>query len=523
MKRVFFLSFAAAAVCLWAASVSVAQTGYSPVYLASNAFPTDINNRGQVVGYYAPFGNPPIGGFIWSQLTGLQNLGAFPDAALNNVRANAINDAGVVVGYAHSDDFSQQQAFVWNIASEPQLSAFPYSRALDINERGAILTNNAIWSGPGQITPLSFFEPTGLNRFKQTAWFAGGGFNFFGSPESDFYVDPPMGEEYAFTTGINDASQVIGYSTLGNDGPFNSSGFVWDEQEGYVSLTSDPDTWSVPAAINNDGTVVGIRGSRSAPFNPLPFIWDRSSGMRDLSFSDGSFQPSGINDRGQIVGYDGYSAVLLNPINLGPDSVPPKTRLILSGPAGGNGWYLGPVSARLRAYDRGGNGMGTTYFQRNGGVQTTYIEDQELSFTTSGVAGEQLAFWSVDSGGIAESMQTTTIRIDDTIPQGVSVAVPSSLKASKKVPQATVLVLGRLRDTISGLSPNVVYFVEDEYGLHAPSGLISVSSGGYFVAPVSLALKRNPGDADGRLYRIRVFCNDIAGNSRELVTEVRVR
>lgn len=83
------------------------QSGGVPMHLASRADVTDINDLGQVVGGVEVNGfdaSPSDQGWIWSESTGLYELGA-------GSGATEINELGVVVGYSTID--GRRQATLW--------------------------------------------------------------------------------------------------------------------------------------------------------------------------------------------------------------------------------------------------------------------------------------------------------------------------------------------------------------------------------------------------------------------------
>lgn len=106
--------------------------------------------------------------------------------------------------------------------------------------------------------------------------------------------------------------------------------------------------------------------------------------------------------------YEGKDAALY------PDAVPPCTNAI----GVPQGWAYGPVSVELSADDTGVAGVGTTYYA-TGAYSTPNIRySAPILFNTEGV--NTLKFYSVDTIGNAESVKTTTIRIDNAPPTTTS-------------------------------------------------------------------------------------------------------
>ena len=83
----------------------------------------------------------------------------------------------------------------------------------------------------------------------------------------------------------------------------------------------------------------------------------------------------------------------------------------LSGPAGANGWYVGPVTVTLAASDpEPGSGVASTHFSLDGGALQTYTG----SFTVSTDAVHRVDFYSTDNAGNVEATQSQTIKLDQT-------------------------------------------------------------------------------------------------------------
>ena len=105
---------------------------------------------------------------------------------------------------------------------------------------------------------------------------------------------------------LNDAGQVVGGNTFA---------FLWSGGRRTILGTlpqeyAEDFTCSVSNGINNHGQIVGSSGS----YGPIGmsglqfergFLYD-SGRFRQFTHRDESFEPSAINDRGQVVGLDGY-------------------------------------------------------------------------------------------------------------------------------------------------------------------------------------------------------------------------
>lgn len=88
-------------------------------------------------------------------------------------------------------------------------------------------------------------------------------------------------------------------------------------------------------------------------------------------------------------------------------------------PDGANGWYRTPVTVTLTARDAQ-SGMGYTVYRVNHGHWQTYTTP--IAVTAQGTT--TVAYYSVDSRGNVEEVQTVTVKIDTTAPSSVADAPP---------------------------------------------------------------------------------------------------
>ncbi|MDD5687129.1 MAG: carbohydrate binding domain-containing protein [Elusimicrobia bacterium] len=103
------------------------------------------------------------------------------------------------------------------------------------------------------------------------------------------------------------------------------------------------------------------------------------------------------------------------------DTYSPSTTCNLSGTFGENGWYKSDVTVTLNAYD-----------VTSGVNKTLYLVDGDLSaqtYTTPfaiGANGEHTVYyWSYDNTGNGEATHSQTVKIDKTVPSGLSVLITS--------------------------------------------------------------------------------------------------
>jgi hypothetical protein len=185
----------------------------------------------------------------------------------------------------------------------------------------------------------------------------------------------------------------------------------------------------------------------------------------------------------------------------------PSTSISLSGPAGSNGWYIGPVTVTLAATDPDvPPGSLTTYFSIDGGA----IQQYSVPFSIATDGQHVVTFFSKDPSGNVESTHTQTVNIDQTAPQLTGAANTTSLwpPNGKLVP---VTITGRITDSRSGVDPSKVGFsVTDSLGQVHPSGPITLNTDGTFSFTVLLEAKGQ--DQDGRTYTLVISGQDQAGN-----------
>ncbi|MBN9134025.1 MAG: PEP-CTERM sorting domain-containing protein [Nitrosospira multiformis] len=109
-----------------------------------------------------------------------------------------------------------------------------------------------------------------------------------------------LGGAGSYANGINDAGQVVGYSSIaeGNDHAF----ITGPNGRGMRDLGTLGGNWSQASGINDTGQVVGY--SLTADRTPHAFITGPDGvGMRDLGTLGGNASMAyGINDAGQVVG-----------------------------------------------------------------------------------------------------------------------------------------------------------------------------------------------------------------------------
>jgi probable HAF family extracellular repeat protein len=282
--------------------------------LGGNSYASDINNAGQVVGWYDSASSWSDHGFFWQngKMTDIASICApmpFPPR---------INNAGQVVGNCNTT------GILWKNKTTTNL---PLTYAYDINDAGTVvgmLDSPVAWNQQDGINHLgtlgSFFgNAQGINNQGSLVAVASANvyephtFLWKNSTPNDigtlFYPSslPPAR--------INNKEQIVG-TTIGQSG---SRAILW-QNGNTLDLGTLGGRESFPTDINKVGKVVGF--SETSSRSSHAFVWFNNK-MRDLNnlLPPNSgwelTQALGINDKGQIVGYGTHDgqirAFLLTP------------------------------------------------------------------------------------------------------------------------------------------------------------------------------------------------------------------
>ena len=283
----------------------ITDLGTLPGGLFSSA--TDINAASEVVGYSSYSGGGPHA-FRWTTGGGMFDLGTLAGATNDISQANAINDAGEIVGWSASPLNIGSAAFFWSPASgmvmlpsEPSIDAVAY----DINASHQIVGYGAV---PGGTSEVLQWTPNGA-----------GGWTVIGLGL------PPGGiPGIAKALGVNATGGIVGESNAGgfilSGGAFRSlgsgtsarriaagrtvgagsiTGFATGQALEWPSLTGLPFPlgyltvpYSVGLDVNGANHVVGVSGSPvlSGAFPDMgrAFYWDCAGGMVDMGSLGGS-------------------------------------------------------------------------------------------------------------------------------------------------------------------------------------------------------------------------------------------
>jgi uncharacterized membrane protein len=274
---------------------SYVPSGLNPLPGGSFAIPSSVNNRGQIVGQSYRT-STETAAVIWNGATPTA-LGSFGNVS----ETIGINNAGRVVGYSGNTDSAGRLtgavATIWKGSTPTALQPLnnsSYSFATSINDRGKIVgysgdqavVQAVVWNGT---------TPTQLNA---------------------------LGAQISFAKDINNSGQIVGWA-IGS----STYGIVWNNRLTPTQLGS-LGGGSVANAINNSGSIVGESAVPGVSNHADATIWDGTTvpsdrcttprlephcapilaiDLNSLLDSSGSgwtlIDASGINSRGQIVGY----------------------------------------------------------------------------------------------------------------------------------------------------------------------------------------------------------------------------
>ncbi|MBM4112397.1 MAG: hypothetical protein FJ253_03330 [Phycisphaerae bacterium] len=254
--------------------------------------------------------------------------GASPDGAI----ANAVNDAGVVVGYMYAGQFSQYfVGVIWwpdgTVEEIPSLIGIPNSPATDINDAGTIVG----YSGglpyvleDGVMTSIP--SPKLGNGFALHIANSGDVTGYFGNLNLNarafrwkdgqlVLLEPLAGFPVSYSNGVNSYGHVAGQSRTTTT-PATGKPTIWiDDQPIELAMPAGCTTGGA-LAINDAGVITGYAQGPGVPSGYV--VWYGSGGTAHLlqnllvPGSGIAPKPVRINDAGVILGE--FGPKLLMPI-----------------------------------------------------------------------------------------------------------------------------------------------------------------------------------------------------------------
>ena len=352
--------------------VVVAAQTYNVTTLAGlggDAGANSINNRGQVLGQANQPGNAISHAALWSHGSATPfDLGTLGGPNINSASAWPVkNDSGLIVGISDTDEDNPLgeafscwpffapasptgkicRGFRWERGQMTALPPFPggyNSYATAANNRGHIVG----WAENG-VHDSSCNPSFQVLQFRAVMWDKNG----------EMHELPPLpGDSTSAATAINDLGQVVGISgacgiAVGDVSAAHA--VIWNN--GVPSRIDDlgGHAWNTPAAINNEGVVVGfsLPADKDGTRFYRAFVWTKEAGTKMLDQIPGDVRSAavGINDDGQIVGFSRSAGAVLRAViwqdadapikNLNDLAAPGSPYLLIAGDINNSGRIAG--------------------------------------------------------------------------------------------------------------------------------------------------------------------------------------
>jgi hypothetical protein len=200
----------------------------------------------------------------------------------------------------------------------------------------------------------------------------------------------------------------------------------------------------------------------------------------------------------------------------------PETTLALdpAAPNGGSGWYVSDVTAALTAADAH-VGVERTEYRLNGGEWLVY----EGPFTIGEEGVHTLEFFSIDTAGIAEDVQTAVIRIDKTAPE-ISVVLDKTVLSPPNHKMVPIEAAVTAHDGVSGIASFALASItssEADNGTGDGHTTDDIQDAEFGTPDTSFSLRaERSGGGSGRVYTITYTATDAAGHTAAATAAVTV-
>lgn len=318
-------ALAAACACI-VASVAVAAPGYTvsdlPAFGGTRNQANSIADRGWIAGFTTRPGDLHRHAALWTSgvpqdlatLGGPNSNVAWPVKANNGLvvgisqtaTPEVLGEAWSCAGFFQIDTTGYVcRGFAWRDGEMSELPTLggPNGYASGANDRGEIVG----WAETDVFDPTC--EGPGPGKSGQVLQFL----PVVYGPGADAIRALPLlpGDSSGAATAINDHGQAVGISGTCDQavGRYTAAHAVLWDAGGVTDIGAGvlgAPFWNTPTAINEHGDVVGFAGDASDPTAGVThaFIWTRTGGTRLLNTaSDDNSTATGINARGQVVGY----------------------------------------------------------------------------------------------------------------------------------------------------------------------------------------------------------------------------
>jgi probable HAF family extracellular repeat protein len=291
---------------VWSAGGGMLDLGLLPG--TANARAQAINNRGVVTGYAEGVPATPPLAFRWSLAEGMSSLGALAPGFDGASWGGALNDAGLIAGAANTASLDRH-AFAWTATRG----------LLDIDTLGSSYSDGIAVSARGEVAGSRV--PAGdASLYRAFLWTPGRGMRDLGT----------AGAAESFVLDMSPGARIAGLVNLENG---DQRAMTWTRAEGMRLLGTLGGANSRAIQANDRGQVVGYANDRTQAFRA--FVWSARSGLIDLNTRLRHVPPGlvlddalAINDDGAIVASSNAGLVLLTP-----------------GQGHGKGHVVGPVAA----------------------------------------------------------------------------------------------------------------------------------------------------------------------------------